>query len=166
MRVLASLAAFLLIAPFAFGETESGQISYEDALRNCEEFVNDPQIVSIEFKVSCFDADLKWEQTGMSRVTSPNERSVGHRLMMKEKWNTPDFLIPMVVTPVESECPVLTQFKTTRQKDIVLTCEEFVNEYQNPEDLIARCDQAVAEASPQKVPTGHELNLCNGSIVQ
>lgn len=171
MKILAFMSAILLAGTTQAladqpGDGEGSQITYEEALQKCAEFVNDPQLVTIEFKVGCFDESLEWKQTGTAKVTHEQTGQLGHNLIMKEKWYTPDFAIPVVKKSVESECPVLAQFKTARQASLVLSCEDFVEQYQDPAALAARCEQALAEASPQTQPTGAEVNVCGGQITE
>jgi len=152
---------FLLTTPlFASSHDE---ITYEDAIDKCQEFVNDPQLVQIKFKVSCFDERYDWKETGRRSITQDNQGSTGHSLMMKEKWRTPDFFIPVVHAASQSECPVLSRFKTSRQAELVLSCKEFVDNYANPEDLVARCDASLAGATAQTEPTGEQSDLCGGA---
>ena len=140
------------------------QITYEEAVANCEEFVNDPQLVTIEFKVSCFDESLEWRETDRLDLEQGNQGSRGHRILMKEKWFTPDFAIPVVIDPALSSCPVLSQFRTARQGEIVLSCEDFVENYSNPEDLATRCETVLADASVQTEATGKVYSPCDAAI--
>lgn len=151
-------AMFLLAAP-AFGEAQN-EISYDEAVAKCQEFVNDPQIVQIKFKVGCFDESYDWKETDRRTVQQDNSGMSGHRIVMKEKWFTPDFALPIVRDVTQTDCPVLTRFKTSRQAELVLTCEEFVNQYSNPEALVERCNQSLAGATAQTEPTGEQVDLC------
>lgn len=149
---------FLLAVP-AFGAAQN-EITYEEAVAKCQEFVNDPQIVQIKFKVACFDESYDWKETERRMVQQDNSGLAGHRLVMKEKWQTPDFAIPIVRNPIQTDCPVLSRFKTSRQAELVLSCEEFVNQYSDPETLVERCNQNLAGATAQTAPTGEQVDLC------
>lgn len=155
---LAFSGLFLLAAPLLADSQE--QISYADSLEKCQEFVNDPQLVQIKFKVSCFDEDYTWKETGRRKITQENSGLSGHRLLMKEKWRTPDFALPIIKDVSQTDCPVLSRFKTSRQAELVLTCKEFVENYSQPEDLVTRCDEGLANATAQTEPTGEQVDLC------
>ena len=154
--ILSSL--FLFAAPVLASQQE--EISYEEAVAKCQEFVNDPQLVQIKFKVTCFDEALKWSETEQELVQQENGGLSGHRLIMKEKWYTPDFTVNVSHNATQSTCPILAQFKTTRQAELVLSCDELVEQYANPEILVGYCDEVLAEATPMTEPTGKEINLC------
>ena len=84
---------------------------------------------------------------------------------MKEKWSTPHFSIPVVQQVTRANCPVLGQFMTTREASVVLSCEDFVNNFQGPVALAERCDTALAEAAPQTEATGEEVNPCGARVI-
>ena len=136
------------------------EITYEDALSKCSEFVNDPQIVKIEFKVSCFDESLSWEETDSVEVEQANEGSLGYRLLMKEKFFTPDLIIPVVKDPVMTSCPVLSQVRTSRQAELTLSCDEFINDYQEAEMLANRCEELLTGSPAQTESTGKIFSPC------
>lgn len=136
------------------------EITYEDALAKCSEFINDPQIVKIEFKVSCFDESLSWEETDTVEVEQANEGSLGYSLVMKEKFFTPDLIIPIVRDPATTSCPVLSQVRTARQAELTLSCDEFVNDYQEPQALATQCESLLADAPAQTESTGRVFSPC------
>lgn len=141
------------------------EVGYDAILQKCEEFVNDPQLVPVEFKVSCHDESYTWQALEDKSVegknfsaSADNSNRLGFHILMKEKYQTGDYNF---AAPGEAiRCPVVAEYRTSRQAEIVVRCSEFKEAYRTPEELAARCGNVLTEAPKETAETGRYSSPC------